>query len=98
METPIKMDDLGGNPLFLETPLYVSNLNTSFGRGQGPCKFPTDSKGGLSIMLNLIVPLKPSHPIPSRTPITPPRAWEPTARAAPKKVPNKRNKPRKMEA
>ncbi len=23
METPIKMDDLGGPPLFLETPIYI---------------------------------------------------------------------------
>ena len=27
MENPIKMDDLGGPPLFLETPIYTFCLN-----------------------------------------------------------------------
>ena len=27
METPIKMDDLGGSPLFLETPIWKKNTS-----------------------------------------------------------------------
>ena len=33
MENPIKMDDLGGPPLFLETPIYPTTNQPSTSRG-----------------------------------------------------------------
>ncbi len=52
MENPIKMDDLGGPPLFLETPIYIRLWLNSFGPHadgpQGAVRFKEISASGSS--------------------------------------------------